>query len=696
MRGTHYLIGLSLLAIGTTRAHAGETPLTTKRVATGLSSLVYVTHAPDDYSRVFLLEQPGFIRILDITQDPPVLRPQPFLDISDRVTFGGEQGLLGLAFHPDYASNGLFYVNYTGPEGLVGDTRVSQFSVSGVDPDVADDTSEVILMRIPQPEANHNGGWIAFGPDGYLYIASGDGGGAGDTGAGHTPGTGNAQDITDNLLGKLLRIDVNGDDFPGEVTKNYAIPPDNPLVGVTGDDEIWSYGLRNPWRNAFDADTGDLYIADVGQSSWEEVDVQPAGSTGGENWGWRCREGAHDFNFTGDCGVPGTPSETLLDPIYEYGRGGSPFRCSITGGAVYRGCAIPNLAGTYFFADYCSDQIWSFRYTGGTPIVSERTSELDPPDTSINTIVSFGVDAFGEMYVCAHGGDLFKIVPADGPGECAPEPVGLGNDTCAGVMPAEACSNDEECSGTVCGLKNRYISFRPTTSGAAGEPAPSEWAVRVVPLSLPGYPAFEGSELWLDLPEEAPDENASMPGQTMTVSRLTCNPVLYDWSTVDLTHVYGGEIIPGAGYEVRTVHPDCLSVSSALCESRPRVVDTGTWGDVVEPFDGQGAAVQPDFTDVSALVSKFLAEASAASKSRTQLQPNAVVPARAIDFNDIARVVTAFLGTPYDQVAGVTGPCVCPSDVTCAAVACSADTECGGGLCLDGFCHDACGRCTTP
>jgi len=382
------------------------TPLTTELIATGLDDPVFATHAPGDTDRLFIVERTGTIRILDLTTEPPTLGAT-FLDISGSVksTFS-EQGLLGLAFHPDYASNGYFYVNYTDSGD---DTRVSRFNVSEGDPDAADDTSEVVLLTLVQPQTNHNGGWMGFGPnDGYLYISSGDGGGSGDDDAGHTTGLGNAQDITSNLLGKMLRIDVDGSDGPGGT---YGIPPSNPFVGVSGDDQIWAYGLRNPWRPAFDRETGDLYIADVGQGSWEEIDFQPASSTGGESYGWRCREGAHDYNFTGTCS-----SITHVEPIHEYSHGGSPFRCSITGGEVYRGCAVPDLAGTYFYADYCSDQIWSLVVSGGMATSQmDRTAELDPPGLAeINNISSFGTDADGEIYILSLEGDVFKIVP-DGP-----------------------------------------------------------------------------------------------------------------------------------------------------------------------------------------------------------------------------------------------------------------------------------------
>jgi hypothetical protein len=310
------------------------TGITTERVASGLSSPIFVTSPPGDLQRLFIVERPGRIVILINGQ----VLPDPFLDIVGRVLSGGERGLLGLAFHPDYDNNGYFYVNYTNTSG---NTVVSRFEISA-DPDLADSSSEYLLLTISQPYSNHNGGMIAFGPnDGYLYIGMGDGGSGGDP-----------QNRAQNdgvLLGKMLRIDVDG-------SSPYGIPPDNPFAGP-GDplDEIWARGLRNPWRFSFDRQTGDIYIADVGhwrfsfdrqtgdiyiadvgQSQWEEIDYQPASGSGGENYGWRLMEGNHCYNPPVDCDPGG-----LTYPIYEYSHGGSPFRCSITGGYVYRGNAIP-------------------------------------------------------------------------------------------------------------------------------------------------------------------------------------------------------------------------------------------------------------------------------------------------------------------------------------------------------------------
>jgi glucose/arabinose dehydrogenase len=385
-----------------------------RRVASGLSLPVFVTAPPGDADRVFIVEQRsggvGRIRILQLAGE--TLLPDPFLEVVS-VASGFEQGLLGLAFHPDYASNGRFFVDYTDAGGT---TRVVRCQVSA-DPDVADPTSCVLVLSIPQPQQNHNGGWIGFGPDGLLYVASGDGGGSDDNDAGHTPGTGNARDLTGNLLGKLLRIDVDGDDFPLDPARNYAIPPDNPFVGSAPLDEIWAWGLRNPWRPSFDRDTGDLYIADVGQATREEIDVQPARSPGGTDYGWRLREGTI---ATPTGGVGGARPPGAVDPIYEYSHGSGPSQgFSVTGGYVYRGPAL-SLRGHYFFADFSNDRVWSLRWDGSPPATHDGTNfdsftdwTDDPafqPDVGILAdISSFGEDAAGNLYITAWGGDVFRI-----------------------------------------------------------------------------------------------------------------------------------------------------------------------------------------------------------------------------------------------------------------------------------------------
>jgi glucose/arabinose dehydrogenase len=417
-------IAIALLPLtGLAHPASAAVPLTTVRIASGLERPVLATHAPGDTGRLFIVEQRGVIRILDLTTN--TLNATPFLDI-DALVAGGvsgndERGLLGLAFHPDYEVNGFFYVNYT----RTGDSDTVVARYTRLTPDQADAGSASIVMTFDQPQSNHNGGWIDFGPnDGFLYIATGDGGNSCDSGTGHTAVTGNAQDISDNLLGKMLRIDVDSDQFPADPNANYAIPADNPWAGsATRDQEIWAYGLRNPWRNSFDRATGDLYIADVGQGVYEEVNYQEASSTGRENYGWRCMEGSDCSSVSGCasafCGCPPAPVAGMVLPIHEYTHGGSPFRCSITGGYVYRGCAIPSLDGTYFFADFCSDQIWSFKVVGGAVTeFTDRTSELDPPGLILDTIASFGEDARGEVYIVDRGtgtnGELYKIIPETG------------------------------------------------------------------------------------------------------------------------------------------------------------------------------------------------------------------------------------------------------------------------------------------
>lgn len=397
---------VAVLALGCLAGSApAQTPLRAHRVVAGVTRPLFVTHPPGDLQRIFIVEQSGRIKI---RKNGQILVPE-FLNVDPISGCCFERGLLGLAFHPDYAKNGFFYINYT-TSSNPGSTVIARYSVHAANPDVADSTGTIILT-FAQPQENHNGGWIAFGPDGYLYIATGDGGGHFDSeDDGHAVG-GNGQDVTSKLLGKILRIDVDGDDFPADALRNYAIPPDNPFVGVEGDDEIWAYGLRNPWRCAFDRATDDLFIADVGEQTWEELNFQPAGDSGGRNYGWRCMEGNSCTSLTGcTCNDP-----TLTLPIHEYRHSASPSRCSITGGEVYRGCAIPDLAGTYFFADYCSAEIWSLRYDAINSVTdfTDRTADLAPGGTlTIRDISSFGLDAAGEMYICdLFGGEVFKIVP---------------------------------------------------------------------------------------------------------------------------------------------------------------------------------------------------------------------------------------------------------------------------------------------
>jgi len=379
-------MGLAL-GLWATPAPATAQAITTTRIASGLSGSLYVCSPPGDANRLFVVRQSGQIRIIDNLQGTPTLLPTPFLTVTGLVS-GGEQGLLGMAFHPDYANNGRFFVNYTVTGGS---TRVAEYQVSAGDPNVANPVQVQTLIQIAQPFSNHNGGCIQFGPDGYLYIGMGDGGSGGDPGD-------RAQTKT-VLLGKILRLDV---DAPAPF-----IPASNPFVGdPNGADEVWAYGVRNPWRFSFDRLTGDLYIGDVGQNAWEEIDFQPASSTGGENYGWRCMEGNSCYTSSTQCTCN---AANLVDPIQVYSHSQG---YSITGGYVYRGSAIPSLQGTYFYSDYGTSKLWTFRYDGSTLTdFTDRTSELAPSSGSISQVVSFGEDANGELYIVELGGEIWRIVP---------------------------------------------------------------------------------------------------------------------------------------------------------------------------------------------------------------------------------------------------------------------------------------------
>ncbi len=392
---------------------ASAQDIASRLVVSGLSRPVYATHAPGDESRLFIIEKRGRIRILDL--DTETLNSDYFLDI-DSITTGGtstssEQGLLGLAFNPDYQNNGSFYVCHT-PTAGSGDTYIRRYN-RGADADHASTAGSLTIMSYDQPYSNHNGGFIEFGPDGYLYIFSGDGGSAGD------PGN-RAQDITNQRLGKILRIDVDNG-------TPYSIPSDNPFVGVSGDDEIYAYGLRNPWRSAFDRETGDLWIADVGQNAREEVNFIPADEISGANFGWKCKEGLSTYSSS--CGSSGP----FFDPqiVYNHNSSGG---YSITGGYPYRGCAIPELQGTYFYADYVLSNFWSaVPQKNGSVTVTSRNSDIrtSTGGVSINQVTSFGEDARGEMYIVSQSGRIFKIVPADGSESCDPPPA---NDDCSNAL----------------------------------------------------------------------------------------------------------------------------------------------------------------------------------------------------------------------------------------------------------------------
>lgn len=348
-------------------------------VVDGLTRPTFMTHAGDGTNRLFIVEQRGRISILEKGR----LRPQPFLDIQSKVTTSGnEQGLLGLAFHPDYKNNGFFFVNYSRKGD--GDNVIERYHVSD-DANVADAGNGEIVLTIDGFEPNHNGGMLAFGKDGFLYIGTGDGGGGGDNHG--RIGHGQALNV---LLGKILRIDVNG-------TQAYSVPPTNPFVNDSAaSPEIWAYGLRNPWRFSFDRETGDLYIADVGQGTYEEIDFQAAASGGGENYGWRRMEGNHCYNPRTNCDQNG-----LVKPIAEYSH---DLGCSVTGGYVYRGKQYPWLVGQYIFADYCTGVVWATARDANGTWATRQVTTFD------DTISSFGEDQAGELYVIGHrGGTIYKL-----------------------------------------------------------------------------------------------------------------------------------------------------------------------------------------------------------------------------------------------------------------------------------------------
>jgi glucose/arabinose dehydrogenase len=364
--------------------------LIAKAVASNFARPVFVTSPPGDKERLFVVEQhTGKIRILRLATG--AVDAAPFLQVTGLST-GNEQGLLGLAFAPDFADTGTFYVSLTDGTGT---SVIRRHKVSAADPNAADPAGTVVLT-VPQPFANHNGGWIGFGPkDKLLYAGFGDGGSERDPN--------NTSQNPQLLLGKMLRLDVGRNDFPGDPARSYGIPADNPFVNKPGTrPEIWATGLRNPWRCSFDRRTGDLYIADVGQDKFEEIDVQPAASKGGENYGWSFREGKHQFKPPPAAGAP-----AFTDPVFEYTHDNG--EQAIIGGYVYRGAALPDLAGTYFFADM-TGTFSSFATGAANPAVQSRTDELFPD--GVEDVNSFGEDAAGELYVCVMAGTVFKIVAA--------------------------------------------------------------------------------------------------------------------------------------------------------------------------------------------------------------------------------------------------------------------------------------------
>jgi len=500
-----------LLAFAAAAPARAQTSIVLEPVVSGLAAPIFVTPAGDGGGRLFVVEQGGTIRVLGRGASAPTL----FLDISDRVIAGGEQGLLGLAFHPQYGTNRRFFVDYTRRSD--GATVIAEYRASAADPDVADRT-ETILLTIPQPFANHNGGMLAFGPDGFLYIGMGDGGSANDPG--------NRAQNVDELLGKILRIDV---DRPASQTQPYSSPADNPYAGpTTGRDEIYALGLRNPWRFSFDRQTGDLVCGDVGQSAREEVDI----ITRGGNYGWRIFEGTQ---CTGLDPALCNPAGFIM-PIAEYGHTGG--RCSITGGYVYRGSLGSLPLGSYVFGDYCSGEI--FLREGGQFSVIYATGA---------NISSFGQDEAGELYVVLYGGSVVHIAA---PSACstlsiAPPSQTFTADGGSGSVTVTAAG---DCDWTA----SSASPWIRVTSGAGGS---GSGTVTYDVAANPGPRARSGS--------------IRVGGRSQTVSQAAPHRCATDVDARRLLIGSGG----GTGTLMVTVRGEC---SWSASSSDPWIVLTGATG----------------------------------------------------------------------------------------------------------------------
>ncbi len=469
--------------------------LSLERVASGLASPTFATYAPGDSDRLYILQRSGAIRILNLNTGTL----STFMTVPGVDTFF-EGGLLGLAFHPDFENNNLFYVNFTTSTGGGFRTRIARFTATNSD--TASSATQQIVVEISQPQGNHNAGWIGFSPvDNFLYVATGDGGGGNDP-------LNAGQDITNQLLGKMLRLDINGDDFPGDNSRNYAIPASNPFVGVTGDDEIYLYGLRNPFRCSFDRSNGDLYIGDVGQGAREEIDVIPNGHTGGMNLGWRLREGTISTP-----GVGGSQPSDGINPIYDYVRTGPFGGNSVTGGTVYRG-PVTALQGTYFFADFGSNGFWSFSYDGSDPSTFNgnnideliRWNGIFTTDVgTLNSVVAFGEDLVGNVYIVDLGGEIFRIAS----GFITPFDVALDS-----INP----SVGQQESGTIAEVATSDDSYLVFSSAVA---APGQPSVQVEFVGT--SPETNISSLLLNI-----ESNVSTPHVSQTVELFNHTTNQYD------------------------------------------------------------------------------------------------------------------------------------------------------------------------
>ncbi len=389
----------TILALTVTITNAGSDNFRVRRVTTAFSQPLFLTGIPDGTGRVFVVEKGGAIRIL--TPSTGAIAATPFLDLSGQISTDGERGLLGMALAPDFATSGNFYVYLT---NIAGNIEVRRYGLTPGNRNLANAASSDVILTVPHPGfSNHNGGWIDFGNDGFLYVATGDGGGAGDP-------NGNAQN-PNATLGKMLRIDPSGDSFPGDPTRDYRIPAGNPFAASGGAPEVWALGLRNPFRSAFDRTTGNLFIGDVGQGAIEEIDRIPAGSAG-LNFGWNRREGTQPFNG-------GASSIAFTPPVAEYTHGtGATQGRSVTGGYVYRG-PVEALQGQYFFADFISANIWSIpiaRLVQGQTFAAagftQRRTAFAPNAGTIDNIASFGTDQIGNLYIVGIDGEVYVIEPA--------------------------------------------------------------------------------------------------------------------------------------------------------------------------------------------------------------------------------------------------------------------------------------------
>ncbi|MFZ4575438.1 MAG: PQQ-dependent sugar dehydrogenase [Phycisphaerales bacterium] len=393
---------LAALAAAVPCAVAQLAPPAVVRPFASVLQPVMVTAPSNQTDRVYVVDRTGRIQVLNAATGASL---GTFLDVRAITSTAGDGGLLCLAFSPNYATDGTFYIYHnTQPNA---DGVIARYHVS-LNPLVADANSREIVLRYPRP-IGHNGGWLGFSPlDGTLNLAVGDGGTAA------TPDPLNrSQNLVGSFFGKVLRIDPSGDDFPSDPDKNYSIPAGNPFVGIPGDDEVWAYGLRNPWRCSFDRLTGDFWIGDVGQDVWEEINFESAGFAGGGNYGWKCVEGTTCTSLGGcDCEDP-----TLRAPFVQIPHDGA--NCSVTGGVVYRGSALPDLYGHYLCADWCSNRLWTIDRSTGSPILVDRTTELQPAPTGVSAgVVGIGEDALGEVYLCEFfGGRVLKLQPPP----CTPE-----------------------------------------------------------------------------------------------------------------------------------------------------------------------------------------------------------------------------------------------------------------------------------